>query len=245
MPWLDTPRAGFMSALEHFWNRYASGRHKLMLIAAGSATAWMLDNLVNNNGGLYDRTSRDIHVHPFSLSETETYFQKRNVLMDRYDIAQSYMIVGGVPYYLSLFEKGKSLAQNIDAVFFERGQAFEDVCFSHQEQIKRALGIQGVHTEIYPWRFISEGVTPGAQIDMLIDRADRVVNVCEMKFVQGEFSIDKDYDEKLRNKIVAVTEQTGSRKNPHMTLVTTYGLKKGIYSGRFQKVVTLDDLFVF
>ena len=124
-------------------------------------------------------------------------------------------------------------------------QAFEDVCFSHQEQIKRALGIQGVHTEIYPWRFISEGVTPGAQIDMLIDRADRVVNVCEMKFVQGEFSIDKDYDEKLRNKIVAVTEQTGSRKNPHMTLVTTYGLKKGIYSGRFQKVVTLDDLFVF
>lgn len=335
-----------------------------MLIAAGSATAWMLDNLVNNNGGLYDRTSRDIHVHPFSLSETETYFQKRNILMDRYGIAQSYMIVGGVPYYLSLFEKGKSLAQNIDAVFFERGnklqkeydrlfqsmfadndkfkkfveciskyrygvlrpqickelgitdggniseillsleesdiitsffnfgeskrnkyykltdpfclfylkfavkhptnnksfwqdnqnlpklnawrgQAFEDVCFSHQEQIKRALGIQGVHTEIYPWRFISEGVTPGAQIDMLIDRADRVVNVCEMKFVQGEFSIDKDYDEKLRNKIVAVTEQTGSRKNPHMTLVTTYGLKKGIYSGRFQKVVTLDDLFVF
>lgn len=121
MPWLDTPRAGFMSALEHFWIRYASGRHTLMLIAAGSATAWMLDNLVNNNGGLYDRTSRDIHVHPFSLSETETYFQKRNILMDRYDIAQSYMIVGGVPYYLSLFEKGKSLAQNIDAVFFERG----------------------------------------------------------------------------------------------------------------------------
>ncbi len=364
MPWLDTPRAGFMSALEHFWNRYASGRHKLLLIAAGSATAWMLDNLVNNNGGLYDRTSRDIHVHPFSLSETETYFQKRNILMDRYDIAQSYMIVGGVPYYLSLFEKGKSLAQNIDAVFFERGnklqkeydrlfqsmfadndkfkkfveciskyrygvlrtqickelgitdggniseillsleesdiitsffnfgeskrnkyykltdpfclfylkfvvkhptnnktfwqdnqnlpklnawrgQAFEDVCFSHQEQIKRALGIQGVHTEIYPWRFISEGETPGAQIDMLIDRADRVVNVCEMKFVQGEFSIDKDYDEKLRNKIVAVTEHTGSRKNPQMTLVTTYGLKKGIYSGRIQKVVTLDDLFAF
>lgn len=364
MPWLDTPRAGFMSALEHFWNRYASGRHKLLLIAAGSATAWMLDNLVNNNGGLYDRTSRDIHVHPFSLSETETYFQKRNILMDRYDIAQSYMIVGGVPYYLSLFEKGKSLAQNIDAVFFERGnklqkeydrlfqsmfadndkfkkfveciskyrygvlrtqickelgitdggniseillsleesdiitsffnfgeskrnkyykltdpfclfylkyvvkhptnnktfwqdnqnlpklnawrgQAFEDVCFSHQEQIKRALGIQGVHTEIYPWRFISEGETPGAQIDMLIDRADRVVNVCEMKFVHGEFSIDKDYDEKLRNKIVAVTEHTGSRKNPQMTLVTTYGLKKGIYSGRIQKVVTLDDLFAF
>lgn len=364
LPWLDTPRAGFMSALEHFWNRYASGRHKLLFIVAGSSTTWMLDKLINNNGGLYDRTSHDIHIHPFTLSETEAYFQKRGILMDRYDIVQSYMIVGGVPYYLSLFEKGKSLAQNVDTVFFERGnklqkeydrlfqsmfadndkfkriveciskyrygvlrpqickelgirdggnisdillsleecdiitsffnfgeskrnkyykltdpfclfylkfavkhptnnktfwqdnqhlpklnswrgQAFEDVCFSHQEQIKRALGIQGVHTEIYPWRCISENDTPGAQIDMLIDRADRVVNVCEMKYVQGEFSIDKDYDEKLRNKIIAITEQTKSRKNPQMTLVTTYGLKNGIYSGRFQKVVTLDDLFAF
>ena len=80
---------------------------------------------------------------------------------------------------------------------------------------------------------------------MLIDRADRVINVCEMKFAQGEFSIDKDYDEKLRNKIVTVTEQTKRRKNPQMTLVTTYGLKNSIYSGRFQKVITLDDLFAF
>ncbi len=62
---------------------------------------------------------------------------------------------------------------------------------------------------------------------------------------KGEFSIDKDYDEKLRNKIIAIPEQTKRRKNPQMTLVTTYGLKNGIYSGRFQKVVTLDDLFAF
>ena len=116
LPWLDTPRAGFMSALEHFWNRYASGRHKLLFIVAGSSTTWMLDKLINNNGGLYDRTSRDIHIHPFTLSETEAYFQKRGILMDRYDIVQSYMIVGGIPYYLSLFEKGKSLAQNVDTV---------------------------------------------------------------------------------------------------------------------------------
>lgn len=362
MPWLDTPRAGFMSALEHFWNRYASGRHKLLMIAAGSATTWMLDNLVNNNGGLYNRTTRDIHIHPFTLAETESYLQSRGVLMDRYDIVQSYMIVGGIPYYLSLFEKGKSLAQNIDTMFFSRGnkmekeysrlfqsmfsdndkykkiveyiakyrygilrpqickdlnitdgggmgdillsleecdiitsfynfgeskrnkyykltdsfclfylnfaekhptnnktfwqdnqnlpklspwrgQAFEDVCFTHQEQIKRALGIQGVHCEIYPWKYVSEGNIPGAQIDMLIDRADRVMNICEMKFLQGEFSIDNDYDEDLRNKIVAITEKTKRKKNPQMTLITTYGLKNGIYSGRIQKVVLMDDLF--
>ena len=135
--------------------------------------------------------------------------------------------------------------QNLPKLSPWRGQAFEDICFSHQEQIKRALGIQGVHTEIYPWRFVSEDDTPGAQIDMLIDRADRVVNVCEMKFVQGLFSIDKDYDEKLRNKIVVITEKTGRRRNPQMTLITTYGLKNGLYSGRIQKVVKMDDLFAF
>ena len=79
---------------------------------------------------------------------------------------------------------------------------------------------------------------------MLIDRADRVINVCEMKFTQGQFSIDKDYDEKIRNKIAAVTELTGGKRNPQMTLVTTYGLKNNMYSGRIQKVVLMDDLFV-
>ncbi len=64
-----------------------------------------------------------------------------------------------------------------------------------------------------------------------------------MKFSQGEFSIDKDYDEKLRNKIVAITEGTGRKRNPQMTLITTYGLKNGLYSGRFQKTVKMDDLF--
>lgn len=362
MPWLDTPRAGFMSALEHFWNRYASGRHGLLLIAAGSATTWMLDNLVNNNGGLYNRTNRDIHLHPFNLSETKAYYSKRGITMDAYDLVQAYMIVGGIPYYMSCFQKGLSLAQNIDAMFFSRGnklekeyerlfesmftdnpkikqiveciakhpygitrkeigqaigakdggtfgklllsleecdlitsfynfgeskrnkyfkltdpfclfylsfvikhptnnrtywqdnqnlpklapwrgQAFENVCFIHQGQIKQALGIQGVHTEIFPWRY-SSPETRGAQIDMLIDRADRVVNVCEMKFTQGQFSIDKDYDEKIRNKIAAVTELTGGKRNPQMTLVTTYGLKNNMYSGRIQKVVLMDDLFV-
>ena len=76
-------------------------------------------------------------------------------------------------------------------------------------------------------------------------RGQAFENVCEMKFVQGTFSINKDYDEKLRNKIVAITEKTNRRKNPQMTLVTTYGLKNGIYSGRFQKVVIMDDLFTF
>ena len=83
----------------------------------------------------------------------------------------------------------------------------------------------------------------GAQIDMLIERADRVINLCEMKFTGGEFSIDKDYDAKLRNKIEALLSATKNRKNILPTLVTTYGLKQNMYSGRIQRVVTMDDLF--
>ena len=362
LPWLDTPRSNFISSFEQFWNNWGSTRGNLMLIVCGSSNSWINDNLINNYGGLYNRITQIIDLNPFNLKETKKFFEYKQIVMSEYDIVQSYMIFGGIPFYLDQLDKSLSLAQNVNELFFSynsvlknefdhlfksafksheeikkivislakkrkgltkkeiteqtsisdggslssllqaliasniiikyvpfgknknenyyklidpfclfylyfvnkndsldktfwqdnqnlpklspwRGQAFEDACFAHQEQIKRALGIQGVHTEIYPWRCVSGKNTPGAQIDMLIDRADRVVNVCEMKFVQGEFSIDKDYDEKLRNKIVAVTEQTRRRKNPQMTLVTTYGLKNGIYSGRFQKVITLNDLF--
>ena len=98
MPWMDTPRAGFMSALEHFWNDYGSGKHNLLLIACGSATTWMLDKLIHNQGGLYGRTTKEMHIHPFTLSECEEYYKSRGVMMDRYDILQSYMILGGVAY---------------------------------------------------------------------------------------------------------------------------------------------------
>ena len=80
---------------------------------------------------------------------------------------------------------------------------------------------------------------------MLIDRADRVMNVCEIKFSRNEFEIDKNYDADLRRKVDAVLEYTKNRRNPVMTLITTYGLKYNQYSGRIQKVVTMDDLFGF
>lgn len=362
MPWLDTPRAGFISALEHFWNDYGSGKHNLLLIVCGSSTTWMLDKLIHNQGGLYGRTTKEMHIHPFTLSECEEYYKSRGIMMDRYDILQSYMILGGVAYYMSYMEKGRSLAQNIDSLFFcqggrledeynklftslfgendkyqkvveflsknrygatqdeianavgmshggtlskmikalvksdlvisyydfkgsnkeayykltdlfclfylnfvrkhpttnqtfwqdnqnspklnaWRGLAFEDVCFVHQNEIRHALGIGGVHTEIYPWRNESTTAGKGAQIDMIIDRADRVMNVCEMKFTIGDFTIDKNYDAALRNKIATVMELTRGRRNPQMTLITTYGLKDNQYSNRIQRIVTMNDLF--
>ena len=121
MPWLDTPRAGFMSAFEHFWNGWGAGKHNLLLIVCGSATTWMLDKLIHNTGGLYGRTTRELHLRPFSLYQTEKYCKSMGLTMDRYDILQSYMILGGVPYYWSYFQKGKSLAENVDDLFFSSG----------------------------------------------------------------------------------------------------------------------------
>ena len=123
-----------------------------------------------------------------------------------------------------------------------RGLAFEDVCFVHQQQIRAALGISGVHSEIYPWHLSADGKTKGAQIDMIIERADRVVNLCEMKFTQNEFAIDKAYDEKLRDRLGTLSQMIG-KKNLQLTLVTTYGLKKNLYSNRIQRLITMDDLF--
>lgn len=363
LPWLDTPRANFLSAFEHFWNDWGAGKHNLLLIVCGSATSWMLDNLINNKGGLYGRTNCEMHLHPFTLAETETYLHRRGVTLDRYDVVQTYMLTGGVAYYLSYFQPGLSLAENIDAIYFAengflqteydrlftslfadnagyrrivetlsenhygltrealaekagialggtlsnmlkalvkcdlvtiywnfgeskrtqyykltdmfclfylgfvqrnptnnrtywydnqnspklnswRGRAFEDVCFVHQKEVKKALGISGVQAEVYPWHATAEGNAPGAQIDMLIDRADRVVNLCEMKFSQDDFAISKDYDERLRRKIVRLQEETGGKRNVQVTLVTTFGLKKNMYSSRVQRVVTLEGLFL-
>lgn len=361
MPWMDTPRSGFMTALEHFWNGWAAGQSHLMLIVCGSASSWISDKLILNKGGLYGRITYEIHLSPFTLGECESYFKHEHIIMDRYDLLQCYMIMGGIPYYLSYMQKGYSLAQNIDMLFFQkdgklrlefqrlyaslfvdpeayikvikflgqkregytrteiaqhtgipygggltkilkslevsdfitpyiyyghssrdihykltdfytlfylrfinkknitnprfwqdnqlsptlnawRGFSFEEVCFVHQDKIKQALGISSVHTEISPWRTNVDALEQ-AQIDILIDRADRIINVCEMKFTTNEFTIDRKYDAELRRKLDIFSAQTQCRKSLHLTFVTTYGLSQNEYSGRVQWIVTMDDLF--
>lgn len=359
LPWLDTPRSNFITAFEHFWNGWGAGRHNLLLIVCGSATSWIANKLLNNTGGLYGRSTYEMQILPFSLRECELFYKKRGLVLDRYDQLQAYMITGGIPYYLSYFEKGLSLPQNIDAMFFAtngklkneferlysslfvdsqryisvvralsqrrdgltrneiskklglssggglteilrtleasnlilsypifqgsrrdvryklvdlfslfymyfmeshttgspnfwsenfkspqlnawRGFAFEEVCYVHQNQIKQALGIAGVHTEIMPWR--SKGEDP-VQIDMVIDRDDRIINVCEIKFTMDEFAITKEYDAKLRHKLQVLMDSIKRKRNPHLTLITTYGLQRNEYSGHIQKSLTMDDLY--
>ena len=359
LPWMDTPRAGFIAAFEHFWNGWGAGCHNLFLIVCGSATTWINDKILNNTGGLYGRATREIHLSPFNLSETYEYFKSRGLSIDRYDTLHAYMVVGGIPYYLSYFEKGLSVAQNIDNMFFKkdsklqvefirlyqslfkdsekymgivkflatkrigftrkeictslgissgagitvllqsleasdfiikyiptggsvrdaryklidfftlfycnfadkvkvstgfwenslhnpqlnawRGFAFEEVCYAHQDRIKSALGISGINANISPW--INNEKDSNTQIDMVIDRDDRVVNICEIKFYSGVFSITKQYDLELRNKVSAFTEQSKKKKNPHLTIITTFGLKQNMYSGSVQRVITMEDLF--
>ena len=360
IPWLDTPNSGFISALEHFWNGWACSRNDLMLIVCGSATSWIINKLINNHGGLHNRLTASINLQPFTLSETELFFRSQGIKFSRYQIAECYMAMGGIPYYLSKIKSGLSLAQNIDNLFFTRdaelknefknlyaslfrdatgyvkvvealskktkgltrneilettklqsggtfseilknlescgfirryalptkrkrevlyqlldsytlfyfkyldkfdeqdehfwtntanspqhnawaGYAFEILALLHINEIKRTLGISGVQTAIFAWR--SENSEPAAQIDLVIDRKDGIINLCEIKFSKTQFAIDKDYEEILRNKIAAFQTETKTNKAIHLLMLTTFGLQKNKYFSIAQKEVILDDLF--
>lgn len=362
LPWMATARSGFITALEAFWNGWACHRDNIMLVVCGSATSWISDNLINNHGGLYGRLTCEIKLSPFTLKECELFFNKKNVRLSRYDIVQSHMAVGGTPYYLDYFEKGLSLAQNIDNLFFKksaklkdefdrlfasvfsspedskkiisvlstrhsgftlkeisdktgitqngalsklikalvssefvlpytpfgkrrrevryklidpfcifylryvqynknydtnfwhdnqntqaivswRGYAFEEVCLQHISQIKAALGVQGVASQQSSWVLSGTDDEEGAQIDLLINRADHVINLCEMRFYNDEYKVDKSYYMKMNRRVNLLLEHIPRNTAIHTTLITTFGLAYNEYSGVFQKVVTLDDLF--
>ena len=360
LPWLDTHRSGFIAALEHFWNGWASARTDIMLIVCGSATSWMINKLIKNKGGLHNRITKQLYIQPFTLAECEEYFKENKIEMSRFQMVECYMILGGIPYYLSLMKKGKSLAQNIDALCFSKhgelsgefenlyaslfkkpenhtkivealskkakglsrdellqetkltnggtfsknleeleqcgfiyrykslgtkskfdlyqlvdfytlfylkhvrpnrysdgsywshivdspkhrawsGYAFEQVCLWHIEQIKAKLGISGVLTKVASWK--SQHSTDGAQVDLLIDRNDGVVNLCEMKYSTSEFTIEKSYDLNLRNKMDTFSRGSKTKKAVHLTMITTFGVRKNAYSGLVQSEVTMDALF--
>ena len=120
MPWIDSQRSTFVSALENFWNAWANRRYDIVLIASGSATSWMADNLLENQGGLHNRITRRIYLEPFTLGETEEYLKSQNFFWTRYDMLQCYMFTGGIPFYLSLMNPQMSVAQNIDMLFFKK-----------------------------------------------------------------------------------------------------------------------------
>ncbi len=125
-----------------------------------------------------------------------------------------------------------------------RGLAFERICLQHVAQIKEAIGVGGVLTQVFAWRHAPDADCPdGAQIDLLIERADRVVNLCEIKFTQKPYLITKDYNERLYRKVAVFASVTKTRLAPHLTMITTYGISRNGYLGAVQSEVTLADLF--
>ena len=361
LPWMDTARSGFLTALEAFWNGWGCSRHNLCLVVCGSATSWMLDNVINNKGGLYGRLTCEMKLSPFTLLECEQFFESRKIDLSRYNIIQAYMILGGIPFYLDCFNPSLSLAQNIDTLFFNpkaklgdefdrlfnsvfdnaadcmkiirflskrhagyrrdeiarktsinpngdftkmlkaliasdfvtkyvpwggvnheeyyklsdcfcwfwlhfkegkaltqrdywmhhvkeseisawRGIAFEEVCMQHIQQIKMALQIAGVTSQESSLIVSGDDDTDGMQIDLLIDRADDVVNVCEMKYSKSNFAITKSYAEKLKNRMDAL-EHTQPDKRFHLTFVTVNPLERNIHADIVKSAVTAEELF--
>ena len=357
MPWMDNKKSDFVPAFENFWNGWASGQKNIMLMVCGSATSWITKKIFRSKGGLYNRTTRQISLKPFTLAECREYFHDKGIAMNTQDMIESYMIFGGIPYYLHFFEKRYSLALNVDRICFEEsaplrhefdrlmdtlfaqpakyvevlkvlhtkkqgltreriaglidfgnggnltrilleleecgfirrykpfgkqkhgalyhladsfiafhlefirktnsenywssyidnaghkawsGYAFEQVCLLHISRLKEALGISGVRTDVSSW--ICRGDGNGAQIDLIIDRGDGVINLCEIKFSKGPFEIDRAYDRVLRGKIEAFRSETKTRKALHLTMITTYGVKQGKYAGIVQSEISMDEL---
>lgn len=125
MPWMDTPKSFFLTALESFCNGYAS-RENILLLAAGSTISWILRKLKNAHGGLYGRVTKEIPLSPFSLRETEKLLEENHVNYSRYDVARAYMVFGGIPYYLRYIDGRYSLGENIDRLFYHKNGALKE-----------------------------------------------------------------------------------------------------------------------
>lgn len=368
IPWMDTPKSNFLAAFSQFWNDWASMKNSLKLFVCGSATTWMLSKFIGDKGGIYGRVCRPIWLAPFSLGETELFLKKiKGIEMNRHQLVKTYMVFGGIPYYLDMLVRESPLDICIDNLFFRQGAplrdefdflfrslfnesrmyknvvkmlatklkgmtrqelkdglklkdggtltevlenlikcdfirkytaigkterdalyqltdlfslfhikyvedhngqdehlwsklsgkgltaswsgyAFEQVCLHHISQIKKKLGISGVICNVHSWScksFIDKSGTSwkGGQIDLLIDRADDVINICEIKYASDKYEITAEYEEKLRNRQSLLRIVTGTKKALYHTFITTYGVMKNIHSGIVQSEVTMNDLF--
>jgi uncharacterized protein len=120
IPWFETRRAGFLAALDNFWNQYCTKRTDIILVICGSAASWIIDKVINSRGGLHNRLTNRILLMPLTLGETKAFFELNNVKLSLKDIAQIYMCVGGVPFYLKDIQAGYSVPQILDQLFYQK-----------------------------------------------------------------------------------------------------------------------------
>jgi hypothetical protein len=124
------------------------------------------------------------------------------------------------------------------------GYAFENICMMHINQVKKALGISGIYSTTSSWKFNGNDALPGAQMDMLIDRADATINLCEAKFTKENFAITKTYAAQLRMKKSVFSQATQTKKAIFTTLLTTFpAIQNKHYLGEIDNEITMDKLF--
>lgn len=192
------------------------------------------------SGGSLTRTLNELEESGFI--EKYTPYQGRKDSLFR--ITDEYSM-----FYLKFIEITKpskseiwSKLSNQSSFKIWAGFTFETICIKHIDQIKAGLKISGIYSETGSW--VGKSPENGVQIDLLIDRADNVINLCEMKFYNAEFSIDKKYAKELRNKVSSFSKYTKTKKNVFLTFITSYGLKTNEYSLELvHNELTVDDLF--
>jgi AAA+ ATPase superfamily predicted ATPase len=362
-PWINSPKSNFLKAFDYFWNTWASKNPNLTVVICGSAASWMIKNIVKSKAGLHNRVSIRIKLSPFTLQEAESYLKSRSIKLDRYQILNLYMVMGGIPQYLSNIQVGESAAQSIDRICFTKhgylidefdnlysslfdyssnhvtivkalakkskgltrseiivetglssggtftlfleeleesgfissyipfgknnkdliyrlsdeysmfylkymgkrnvtgkgtwlricdqqswtswsGYAFESICLKHITKIKEALGIDTILVRESVWTNIPSITKRGAQIDLLLDRDDHCITICEMKFSSNKYSISNKYATELEQKRLVFAYTTKTKKTIFITMVTTYGVDQNAYFKKLvQNELTMHDLF--
>ena len=147
LPWIAPHKNdSFLPAFAHFWNTFMEEQKDAMLIVCGSATSWMIHNIVQDTGPLYGRVTAKLHMHPFSLYQTRQYLTKeKGFHLDDKTVCDVYMATGGVAKYLSYFDASRSVTQNIHTIFFtlDGGMVGE-----YDEIMESLFGLDGLHGRI-------------------------------------------------------------------------------------------------
>ena len=370
-PWMATKNSRLLQNLDYYWNQHWSKNNKVKLIICGSSASWIIDNIVNNKGGLHNRLTRTICLEPFNLKDTKRFLNHLSIKLNNQQILQLYMVTGGVPYYLSKIEKGLSATQNIEKLAFKKksflleefsnlfsalfsdpdtcikimrtiaarrygigqeqllkkmgkalqgkgglqilkalqdagfitsfkphfhrmkgiyykvidqyslfyfywiepvkhtllkknlvtgywdktqssaawhswaGYAFESICYEHISQISKALELSPTAIP-NTWRYVprKDSKEQGAQIDLLFDRDDDSITICEIKYTAKPFVIDKQYAEKLNKKIEIFKKTMRLHKQIFLAIISVNGLQKTLYSeAMVHNIITINDLF--
>ena len=210
--------------------------------SSGFSRAEISEKTGISKGGTFSDALNALEASGFVMKYTPFRMKKND---NRYKLMDPFCIL-----YLKFVKNKDALTdsfwrQNINSqeVVSWRGFAFENVCLNHIMQIKEALGISGVSTRQSVWIKRPEDEKEGTQVDLIIDRNDGIVNMCEIKYYSSLFSVDKRYHEVLMKREGLVEESVKKGRAVHSTLITTYGLKYNEYSGDFDNVITMDDLF--